>query len=67
MGGVNSLRSSALRAYEFVLVTEVQGVWNTRAAPTAYPRDTAAGELGETSGSEAVGADCDTGDSVRAL
>src|ERR1035438_4627085 len=54
MGGVNSLSSSALCAYEFVSVTEVQGIMNIRAAPTAYPRDTAAGEPGVSSGSMSV-------------
>src|ERR1017187_7332930 len=51
MGGANSLSNSALCAYEFVSAREVQGVMNIRAAPTAYPRDTAAGELVVSSGS----------------
>src|ERR1017187_758513 len=54
MEGVKSLSSSALCAYEFVSVREVQGVMNIRAAPTAYPSDTAAGELVVTSGSMSV-------------
>src|ERR1039457_5074350 len=54
MGEVNSLSSSALRAYEFVSVTEEQGVMNIRAAPMAYPRDLSAGDPGVTSGSMSV-------------
>src|ERR1017187_5794535 len=54
MGGVNSLSNSAFCAYELVSVREVQGVMNIRAAPTAYPRDTAAGELVVSSGSMSV-------------
>src|ERR1039458_497127 len=54
MGGVNSLSSSALCAYEFVSARDVQGVMKIRAAPTAYPRDTAAGELVVSSGSMSV-------------
>src|ERR1035441_1982656 len=54
MGGVKNLSSSALCAYDAVSVRFVEGVINIRAAPTAYPRDTVAGELVVSSGSMSV-------------